>query len=444
MITYENVRFRPRSLGPTVSSKRSMRLATLDAICGSPGYRNPAYADLPHIVKFSGGRSSAAMTLSLARSRSLRADRGDLVLFANTTAEHPATYDFAAKVCDEIEDEHGVPCLWYEFCTVEVASRTGWTRAGSYRLVRRVRASIDDEPATPGYLDDGTAFEELASLKAMLPNRSVRICTQHLKVLPGIELIAHWLGGGPGPPHSGHYHARRLVSAEDSAARYSGTRMTAEECLEVRSFVHDCNRARPAQLWSDFVSVPLMKPKQGPRPSADLAGRTGAPVRFVTLLGLRADEPKRVNRAHFESMLADGAAGAHCRHESHPAGEVMATPLADAGSDKFAVENFWRRQPYDLAIDGTAGNCVYCFMKGETALRNLAAAEQGNGRALSGPSSIAWWADIERRYAGASDHPDSKRFKFLTLRSPTYAEIAENPRAKRSAAATGLPCACTD
>ena len=78
------------------------------------------------------------------------------------------------------------------------------------------------------------------------------------------------------------------------------------------------------------------------------------------------------------------------------------------------VDDFWRSQSYDLGIDRALGNCVYCFMKGEPALRRLASSEHGDPDAGSaGPASIHWWADIEARYAGPSDDPDVKQFKFL-------------------------------
>ncbi len=384
------------------------------------------------------------MVLSLARNSALNPERGDLVLFANTTAEHPATYDFAARVCDELEALHAIPCLWYEFCTVEESTKSGWSRRPSYRLVRRRRASPDDHPTAPGYSDNGCAFEELASLKRLLPNRSLRFCTQNLKVLPGIRLISEWLAGGPGPAAAGHHHGRSLTSADAAASRYKGSRYTPGEVVELAAFVHSRPWMRPAQDWADFTVVSRSHSSQA-RPSADVAGMTGHPVRYVTLLGLRSDEAERVNRAHFEAMLADGAKGVRCRHESHPAGEIIATPLADAGADMDRVDDFWRSQSYDLGIDRALGNCVYCFMKGEPALRRLASAEHGYPETNSaGPASIHWWADIEARYAGPSDDPDVQQFKFLTLRSPSYAEIANGTAAAGRRDGVSLPCACTD
>lgn len=414
------------------------------AICGAPAYMSPRHVSLPHIVKFSGGRSSAAMVLGLARNGALNPGRGDLVLFANTTAEHPATYEFAKQVCDELESRHEIPCLWYEFCTVEESTKAGWSRRPSYRLVQRRRATPDDDPAVPGYSDDGCAFEELASLKRMLPNRSLRICTQFLKVLPGINLISEWLGGGPGPAAAGHYHGRPLTSPATDASRYSGNRLEPEEVAKIAEFVHSRPWMRPPQDWAEFTVAPSRGTVLARR-RADVAGLTGPPVRYVTLLGLRSDEPERVNRAHFEAMLADGANSSQCRHESHPGGEIIATPLADAGADKDRVDEFWCRQAYDLAIDRARGNCVYCFMKGAPALRRLAGGENGDSSSRPlGPASIQWWADIETRYAGPADDPDVQQFKFLAFRSPSYAEIAATPHESARRGVTTLPCACTD
>ena len=64
--------------------------------------------------------------------------------------------------------------------------------------------------------------------------------------------------------------------------------------------------------------------------------------------------------------------------------------------------------------------------------------------AQGGPASIHWWADIEARYAGPSDDPDVQQFKFLTLRSPSYAEIADGTTTAGRRDGVSLPCACTD
>ncbi len=413
-------------------------------LCLAPRYTAPEDADLPHVVKFSGGRSSAALALSLARGGALHAERGDVVLFANTTAEHPETYVFAARVCDEVEALSGVPCLWYEFCSYETATRNGWARRPGYRLVRRRPAHPSDTADKPGYRCDGSAFEALASLRAMLPNRSLRFCTQALKIQPGIALLAEWFAGGPGPRHLGHHHPAPQTSAQQVSGRYSGKTMTETEYETILSYAYSQPWARPQQRWADFTQVELRRFSEL-REGVDLAGRHGPPFRYLTLLGLRADEASRVTTATFRAMLADGATSSRCRHNSHPAGERISCPLYDAEITKAQVDAFWQQQPYDLGIDGRWGNCVYCPLKGEPALRRLAAEETAlNNTDPTRPGSIRWWADIERRYGRASTSGDVDRFRFLSLRAPTYSEIADNPTARRHGRSQALPCACTD
>jgi len=55
-------------------------------------YDLAGHEDLPHVIKFSGGRTSGMMLFLLLESALLKAERGDVVLFNNTAAEHPATY----------------------------------------------------------------------------------------------------------------------------------------------------------------------------------------------------------------------------------------------------------------------------------------------------------------------------------------------------------------
>ena len=57
-------------------------------------YRAKKHSALPHVVKFSGGRSSGMLLFALLENRLLNADRGDVIIFNNTSAEHPDTYRF--------------------------------------------------------------------------------------------------------------------------------------------------------------------------------------------------------------------------------------------------------------------------------------------------------------------------------------------------------------
>ena len=411
----------------------------------NPNWRIPSRADehvaSPHIVKFSGGRSSAALAILLAEDGLLSAERGDVILFANTSAEHPGTYAFARKCKLLLEGDFGLPFFWFEFCTVEDATRGIYTRRPSYRLVRPVPVEQDPQ----GYRHRGEVFEEMLSYQGMLPNPHARSCTAKLKLHPSHQLLAEWLGRTEGPRHAGHHGARRYVSPEAALANYRRSRgkAPADTYLRRVDYMHRQVPTRPAQRWGDYTEAPL-EPSQSHEP-APMWG-TGA-VAHVTILGLRADETRRIERVLARSMFAVGAGSAKCAVRNQPPGEWPCFPLADWGYDEAAVRRFWDERSFDLKIPQYAGNCVFCFMKGTKFLRDSARAVD-SGRVAGTPSDIGWWDAIERRYARelpARDGTGNLRFGFFGKSGPTFAEIAEGSLDGSARYARGAPaCDCTD
>lgn len=72
-------------------------------------YRARFHRELPHVVKFSGGRSSGMLLFQLLEHGLLRRERGDVVVFNNTSCEHPETYRFAAKCKEVVETHYQIP-----------------------------------------------------------------------------------------------------------------------------------------------------------------------------------------------------------------------------------------------------------------------------------------------------------------------------------------------
>ncbi len=219
-------------------------------------YRDPRHAELPHVVKFSGGLSSAALALSLAEQGWLRPERGDLALFANTSAEHPGTYAFAAECCDRLEAEHGLPCFWYEFCTVEDANSRGlYRRRQSYRLV--ARRPLETDPN--GYRSSGEVFEEMLSWQGILPNPHSRSCTAKLKLYPSHLLLAEWLGGADGPQHDGHYGEQPQLTAQAAwrQHRKHGGGQSQETHERRVAYMTQRPPSRPRQRWDDYTAAPM-------------------------------------------------------------------------------------------------------------------------------------------------------------------------------------------
>ncbi len=405
-------------------------------------YRDEAHADAPHVVKFSGGRSSAALTFMLAENGLLRPDRGDAILFANTSAEHPATYDFARKCKERLEGEFGLPFFWYEFCTVEDARRGAYGRQAAYRLVTSDPIEVDPR----GYRSSGEVFEEMLSFQGMLPNPHSRSCTAKLKLFPSHQLLAEWFGSGSGPRHAGHHSDRRYVTPERALERYRGAGGAApeEEFLERVAYMTERPANRGAQAWKDYTRGAIARPSGAP----PVAAMWGPEARLhVTLLGLRADEDGRMNRILERSLFAEGAGTRACAVRTQPPGERPCFPLADWEMDQKAVRQYWSRRDFDLEAPDLAGNCVFCFMKGTKAL-GRAARVQDPSRVKGAPSDIEWWVRIERKYrreVPSRNKEGISKFGFFGVRGPTFAALAavggsDSDRFARNVQA----CDCTD
>ena len=174
-------------------------------------YDAAEHESLPHVVKLSGGRSSGMMLALLLEQGLLLPERGDVVVFNNTSAEHPATYDFVRACSHYAETEFGVPFFWIEYATYEDAYNGEWTRRASYRLVNE-RPYSESNPA--GYRWRGEVFEELVSHQGFLPSRHSRICTTHLKLSATNEFLSEWFAGKDATEWRGHFHSETQMTDE--------------------------------------------------------------------------------------------------------------------------------------------------------------------------------------------------------------------------------------
>ena len=422
----------------------------------SISYYGQVASGLPHIVKVSGGRSSAMMALRLAQQGALHPTRGDIALFANTSAEHPETYEFAARVSGCLE-QMGLPVLWYEFCTVEDApahGRGGYRRRPSYRLVNRRPHSVDNPD---GYRNDGSVFTEYLSWKQRLPNPRQRTCTSTLKLVPGQQLLDEWLDGpSTGPKHAGHWEERSLATPDSMWSEYRG-KMGRAEFLRKTERLRSAPPSRPAQPWDDFTNADV-----DARPEAPSSGlfAPSNPTRYVTIIGLRADEPRRVDRIMSRTIFALGAGSTKCRISNQPPGEIPVFPLHESGIVKQDVINWWSGSPpvSDLKCVGEAGNCVFCFMKGPRALAELNRNKSLPVDSRGTPVDIDWWVDTERLYRRRIPARDPRRsgkqsatFGFLGIGYESYAQVRAGntpvtaPRNDRRGLSVGAAaCDCTD
>lgn len=125
------------------------------------------------------------------------------------------------------------------------------------------------------------------------------------------------------------------------------------------------------------------------RPMKKLMQRIGYDF-WSNVVGIRADEPKRVARMRNDS----------------PSHWDNVLPLVDAGIVKQDVLDFWKAQPFDLRLpldengDTYGGNCDLCFLK-STAKRQRIAKEN--------PEWLQWWVHQEER-TGMTFRPHGARY----------------------------------
>ncbi len=425
---------------------------------------------LPHVVKFSGGRSSGMMLMLLLEQGLLQRNRGDVVVFNNTSAEHPATYDFVRACSRSAEVDHGIPFFWIEYATYEDAHNGEWARRGSYRLVNE-QPLTESNPA--GYRWRGEVFEELVSQQGFLPSRHRRICTTHLKLRTTNEFLSEWFAGKESTEWRGHFHPEPQVTDGMVIARHrrSQGRMDDAELLRRKAFVRSRPPTLPEQDFANFSRVGASHMATGAfaeRGYPEFAPMSGDDTtEYVSLIGLRADEPRRVARVMERNRLGSGDSERAKRELTD--GEILCTPLADVGIGNEEVLAFWEDRDWRLALppESNLSNCVYCFMKGTSAIPNVrrdvatadAVLPEESRSVPETPSDIRWWANLEARY----ERRPLKRYSGRGRRSRktvtigfwgvdadvTYRDLSELNedelvQIEGFSGPAALPCDCTD
>ncbi len=407
-------------------------------------YRSRKHSSLPHVVKFSGGRSSGMLLFTLLHNGLLRQDRGDVIVFNNTAAEHPGTYEFVGD-CIRAAHRYGIPFFQIEFQTYEDARQGEWTRLPTYRLVNENPRSASNPN---GFHWQGEVFEELLSWSGYVPNQFQRICTRHLKLEVTRAFLRDWFSGKPGIPRMGHFGRRPRMNPDAAYRRHLKNQggVPREIFLEKRRFAWERPHFRPEQRFEDYW------PDWTPFENEHLKGKTfGGKARFgkggaqyVAFIGLRHDEPHRVQRVSSRNDSASGYEGEH-----------IYMPLADMAVAREDVNRFWEGQTWDLKLPHDSGlsNCVYCFLKGAVNLRTVHAhmtnGAGGNGAFSGTPCDLAWWKRMEAKYGRdleaekRATRSKVKHIGFFGNNDFSYDDVA-NGRELGALAETMLPCDCTE
>ena len=444
---------------------------------GRFAYEFHGHADLPHVVKFSGGRTSGMLLIAMLESGMLNPARGDVVVFNNTSAEHPATYDFVRQCKEMAETRYGVPFFMLEFQTYEDVYKGRWWRMPAYRLVNARPRS----PKNPdGHQRRGEIFEELVSWKGYVPNQHSRVCTEQMKLFATREFLSDWFAAKPRTDHLGHRGGEsRMVDDEIYDLHLRSRGETPRGIfMAKKQFLRARPAARPAQRFADFSAVgyerinnPHLADKRfGGR--VELSGDDCAD--YLAFVGFRADEPHRVARMRARNRDGDMQGDSPDLETTRPEGEYVYAPLATAGATRKDVNAFWRMQNWGLRLpdDANLSNCVFCFLKGQRNIVDIIARREEIDATLpkslrseaDAPSDINWWRKLEEKYGrdlraeerelgAAAKKRERPIIGFFGLSDMSYGrlqKVGENSatgdaQAREDAAALeNLPCDCTD
>lgn len=135
---------------------------------------------------------------------------------------------------------------------------------------------------------------------------------------------------------------------------------------------------------------------------------------FSTVMGIRADEPRRVSRIRSDVS------------------RDLEIPLADAGVTRDHVLAWWKSQPFDLRLpndDPAFGNCDMCFLKGRSRIERVMREE---------PSRAEWWVNQEDA-TNATFRKDRPTYRQMMTQLTVQGELFCNQEDDQT-----LPCDCTE
>lgn len=356
----------------------------------------------PHVVKFSGGRSSGMMLMNMLKNNQLDSKRGDVIIFNNTSAEHSATYEFTRKIKKLAEKKYNIPFFWIEYQTYEDSSGTyRWSRKPTYRLTNDQPYSENNKN---GYRYKGEVFEEMVSLGGFLPSMLSRVCTVSMKIFITNNFLSDWFAQKQGIERLGHYGDKPKMSDEDikETHKKNGGGVPDDILLSKKVFVKNSPFVRKSQLWQDWTNAKIMLDNDILKKSvlgnkAQLYGDLA--VDYVSVLGIRSDEQRRIIRV--ENRIEEAQENQGKSLFNQPYGESILAPLNDDNITQEQVIDFWNNQNFNLELpdNGLFSNCLYCPLKSKAKLLKIAIEQLDEKPSELTPENIDWWINMERKYS---------------------------------------------
>jgi len=400
-------------------------------------YVKEYHSEIPHVVKFSGGRSSGALLFSMLKNNMLKASRGDVIVFNNTSAEHSKTYEFVMECKKRCEEEYHIPFFLTEFQTFEDSKNGIYDRFQSYKLVNE-RPHSEDNPN--GYHHKGEVFEELISWQMYLPSlMSGRTCTKKMKMDVTYEFLNDWFSNADSISRLGHYGENSRVDIDILYKKHQKKGGAVPEHIyqEKKKYCLTRSLFKPEQNFQDFTKVTIVKEEVYVHKKN---------IEFCSFIGFRADEPMRLTKMknRIDAKCNENIEVAYLRENN----EHVYTPMVQFDIVQKDVKDYWDNQDWDLGLpyDGSLGNCVYCFMKGGNKLSKIESTITDNT-----PENIDWWINIEKKYQRDLVAEERKIrtetknpvINFFGVNGKISYEIIKNGESEEVLDAS-LPCHCTD
>jgi 3'-phosphoadenosine 5'-phosphosulfate sulfotransferase (PAPS reductase)/FAD synthetase len=129
---------------------------------------------------------------------------------------------------------------------------------------------------------------------------------------------------------------------------------------------------------------------------------------YVTMVGIRADEPRRVAKMKNNK-------------------DEKITPLATANVTEANVWHFWNEHEFDLKLAKASGasNCNLCFLKGGNIIQSLIREK---------PERAIWWAEMEK-VVGGTFRKDRPSYQELLNYQNSQSSLFDDET---------IPCFCGD
>ena len=394
----------------------------------------PAEAeDGPRVVLCSGGQSSAFLLVQMLYHGDLDPDRGDVIVFNNTSAEHPRTYDFIVNLMQYAEEEYGIPAFITEYCGYEGITKGIPTRRASYRLTNR-RPYSEENP--DGYHNRLEVFEEVLSQSGALPNSLQRFCTVQMKIRMNNRFLSDWLKRQD-LDQQGNTTCDSLITDDGLIALHekSGGKLPRETLLKMRQYARSRPMFRKRQRLQDYTNTDITycPPEDGSIP------------RYTSIVGFRADEAQRVSRMKARQNICGSA-----RKRGVELLESKAFPMATSGIRLRDVTEFWQRQPWKLEIPRVMSNCVFCFMKRPSELKEIAVSLKDSDKSndlIGTGADIYAWKRLEKQYSQDKTYSFFKAVKDMTydkLQQISDTDDEQIDLLQSLYDSNGMSCHCTD